>query len=235
MDEPMSEQLGRIEKSTTERFEGKRKLFLVPIMYEPPSIPDEGKDLLRRYWRQAQAQITNLEAQLGEVKHVYVESVTESGEEALRQVESGFSHTYNLVKEAQLNGAVLEATEDQDTLFQFIDLQRLLMFPLTSAAVADRLQEWHQESMRGRYQHIGQRIADTLEVGEAGLLIINERHQVQFPQDLEVIYVSPPALDEYRRWLSGYVAQQQRQAAETAAGARAEEGGAEEEGPSQRE
>ena len=44
---------------------------------------------------------------------------------------------------------------------------------------------------------------------------ITERHQVQFPTDVEVFFVAPPALDEFRRWVTEWVAQQQ--AAEEAA------------------
>ena len=47
---------------------------------------------------------------------------------------------------------------------------------------------------------------------ETGLLLIGERHQVQFPADIEVFYVAPPALDEYRRWLQNWAAAQQRAA-----------------------
>ena len=43
---------------------------------------------------------------------------------------------------------------------------------------------------------------------EVGLLIINERHQAQFPPGIEVFYVAPPALDQFRRWLDAWVARQ---------------------------
>ena len=50
---------------------------------------------------------------------------------------------------------------------------------------------------------------------QTGLLLISERHQVQFPQDIEVFYVSPPALDEFHRWLQNWIADQQKAAART--------------------
>ena len=31
---------------------------------------------------------------------------------------------------------------------------------------------------------------------------------LQFPQDIEVFYVAPPALDEYRRWVDAWLARQ---------------------------
>jgi hypothetical protein len=30
---------------------------------------------------------------------------------------------------------------------------------------------------------------------------MRENHQVQFPPDVQVFYIAPPALDEIRRWL----------------------------------
>ena len=61
--------------------------------------------------------------------------------------------------------------------------------------------------------------------------MISERHQVQFPSDIEVFYVSPPALDDYRRWLQKWMEQQQAtaEAAKEASADDAEEEGAGEE------
>ena len=86
------------------------------------------------------------------------------------------------------------------------------MIPLASASVGSKLQEWHSESNRQRYEHIAANIDSTLGENETGLLLISERHQVQFPSDVEVFYVSPPALDEYRRWFNNWMEQQQAQA-----------------------
>jgi hypothetical protein len=44
------------------------------------------------------------------------------------------------------------------------------------------------------------KIRETLEDDEAGLLFIREGHSVQFPSDIEVFSIFPPALDEIHRW-----------------------------------
>ena len=212
----MSQEFARIEKSTTERFLDKRKLFLVPNMYEPPSISNDGSILLRKYWRQVQAQITNLESGLGQVQHIYTETITQHGQEGLQQIESSLQQTYPLIKEAHLNGAVVHATENEEALLQLMDLQRLSLFPLASSTITTRLTEWHLESIRQRWDHIANLVAETLRINEVGLLIINEHHQVQFSPDIEIIYVSPPALDEYRRWLMTHLTEQRREAIEAA-------------------
>ena len=67
------------------------------------------------------------------------------------------------------------------------------------------------ENLKNRYAYISNRINESLGNNEVGILLINERHQVQFPTDVEVFYVSPPALDEYRRWLQNWLASNQKQ------------------------
>ena len=83
------------------------------------------------------------------------------------------------------------------------------MIPLASETVAVKLPELFTESNKSRYQHIASQIDSTLGENEVGLLLVSERHQIQFPDDIEVFYVSPPALDEFRRWLQNWAARQQ--------------------------
>jgi hypothetical protein len=47
---------------------------------------------------------------------------------------------------------------------------------------------------------MAKRISETLKEDEAGLLFIREEHSVQFPGDVEVFSIFPPALDEIHRW-----------------------------------
>ena len=82
------------------------------------------------------------------------------------------------------------------------------MMPLASERVAQRVQEWFTDSNRERYKHIAERIDASIGEDQVGLLLISEGHQVQFPSDLEVFYVAPPALDEYQRWFQGWLEEQ---------------------------
>jgi hypothetical protein len=61
--------------------------------------------------------------------------------------------------------------------------------------------EFYIEASRKRYEHISKRIDETLKANEIAILFIREGHLVQFPEDVEVFSVSPPTLDEIRRWL----------------------------------
>lgn len=209
----MSQELSRMERPSTDRFSGKRKLLLVPLLYGPPTASEEGTAILQRYWEQVQAQISDLQSKLGGLNHIYHESLTSGGEEGLKQLEAMDQRSHGLIAAKCEAGAVLEATEDQEILLEALDLQRCLMVPLMTEKVALTLNEWMTERNHSRYENIGTQIDETLGENEVGLLMINERHQVQFAEDIEVFFVAPPALADFRAWIQQWAAQQQAQAA----------------------
>jgi len=211
----MVQELGRIERPSAEQYVGKRKLLLLPLVYGPPAEAQEGLAIWQTYWEQAQLQIASLELRLGAISHIYHESLAEGGPQGLEYLERVDQRSYHLVQTKSQAGAVLEATESDEFLSETLDLQRCLMMPLTSEKVAHRLHEWFSESNRNRYQHIAMQINATLGENEVGLLLISERHQVQFPEDVEVFYVAPPALEDFRHWLRDWVTQQQQPVGET--------------------
>ena len=209
----MADELGRIQRPTAGQYDGRRKLLLVPLVYGPQADNAEGVEVLQRYWEQMQAQVDALEEALGGLQHVYHESLTVGGDEGLQQLGAADQRSHGFITSKTQAGAILEATEDIDVLLETLDLQRCMMIPLASASVGSRLQEWHSDSNRQRYEFIANQIDSTLGENETGLLLISERHQVQFPNDIEVFYVSPPALEEYRRWFQNWAEQQQAAAA----------------------
>ena len=210
----MTQELGRISRPAADQYRGRRKLILVPLVHSPAPNEPDGTAALQNYWQQAQIQVAALENALGGLQRLYHESVTEGESAGLEQLRAGDLRSHNFISLKCETGAVLEATEDIEILLETLDLQRCLMMPMASTAVAARLQEWHADANRRRYEHIASRIDSTLEEDGIGLLLISERHQVQFPADLEVFYVSPPALDEFRRWLQNWAARQQQAAVE---------------------
>jgi hypothetical protein len=205
----MSQELGRMERPSQESFRGKRKLLLVPRVYEPRSGADEVGDIIQRYWDQVQSHVISLESGLGPIKHIYYESLTDGAEQGLGYLETIDKRCHSFVQSKSQVGATLEATEDEETLVETIDLQRCLMLPFVSNTVATKLHEWFTDGIRRRYEHISKRIDETLGENEVGLLVINEGHQVQFPSDVEVFFVAPPVLDEFRRWLDSWITKQQ--------------------------
>ena len=207
----MAQELGRISRPAAGQYEGRRKLLLVPLVYGPQANVPDGVAVLQKYWEQMQTQVESLVAALGGLHHIYHESLPEGGETGLAQLGQADQRSYAFVKSKCDDGAELEATEETEVLLETLDLQRCMMIPLASGNVAQKLQEWFTQANKTRYDHIASQIDSTLGENQVGLLLISERHQVQFPEDIEVFYVSPPALDEFRRWLQNWMAQQQAQ------------------------
>ena len=206
----VSQELGRVERPAAQQYAGKRKLLLLPLIQAPGLEAPAAKELLDKFWEQAGQQIDSLERGLGLLRHIFHETLTEGGESGLKQLEVSDSRSHRFLQEKCLAGASLVAIEDPELLMETLDLRRFLMMPLASQRVAQRLQEWFSESNRERYQHIAERINASIKEDQVGLLLISEGHQVQFPSDLEVFYVAPPALDEFRRWFQGWLAEQRQ-------------------------
>ena len=213
----MAEELTRITRPAAANYQGKRKLLLVPLIQlpvPPDAIPPDGAEIIARYWEQVDVQVRAVQNALGSITRVYHENVPGAGADGLGYLEASGQGSHPLVKSLTDAGATLETAESMDIMAEILDLQRCLMQPLMSQTVAARLQEWFADTNRRRNDFIAEAIDSTLPEDETGLLLINERHQVQFPADLEVIYVAPPALDEFRRWLQNWTETLQRQMAE---------------------
>jgi len=99
------------------------------------------------------------------------------------------------------NGAELEVIEDTELASECMDWERCLLVGLLSDTVVRKVSEFYMEASRKRYEHISKRIDETLKADEIAILFIREGHRVQFPDDVDVFSVAPPALDEIHRWL----------------------------------
>jgi hypothetical protein len=197
----MPEQLGKIERLEVERFKQGKKLYLVPLVYSGEEAPDEYKGKCNRYWHQVTEQLTNLASKLGSVNRVYHESIFQSGEDGLKATERLNPSSYQIAKTQCANGAVFEAVEEKELFEEVMDWQRCLMLGFLSDKVANKVSEFYIEAAKKRNEFMAKEISGTLKDDEAGLLFIREGHSVQFPSDIEVFSVFPPALDEIHRWL----------------------------------
>ena len=197
----MSQDLGKIEKPSVEEYRAARKLFFVPLLFTPRDIQGELFEKVFRYWDQVDAQLTSLELKLGIAKKVYHELVPIGGKEGSKIIEELNSTSYGIVKARLDKGAQLEPLEDADLLTESMDWTRCLAVGLQNAKVFDKVYESYIQAQKKRNEHIAKMINDTLKESEVGILLMREGHQVQFPADIEVFYVSPPGLDEIKRWL----------------------------------
>ncbi len=197
----MTEELGRIEKPEAEQFKGERKLYLVPLLFAGPDAPEEFIERFDLYWQQVDEQITNQEARIGRVRRVYHESIALGGEQGLKVIETLSAPAHRIVEKKCQAGATLEATELSELAEECMDWERCLLMGFYSRKAAAVVSEFYRETSKQRYDHIASRIDETLEADEVGVLFIREGHMVQFPGDIEVFMVAPPALDAIHRWL----------------------------------
>jgi len=196
----MAEQLGSIEKPEAERFTGKKKICLVPLLFCGEKAPPDYVEKFNLYWEQVVQQLAHLESRIGKVSHVYYESITESGENGLKVMEKINPPSCKIVTDKCQSGAVLEATEDKELAEETMDWERFILMGFISQKVARTVSESYIEASRKRYEHIARRIDETLKENEVGILFIREDHMVQFPGHIEVFSVAPPALDDIHRW-----------------------------------
>jgi len=210
----MTDELGRIEKPEADQYQGKRRLYLVPLVYTYEDAPAEYTEKYSLYWKQAQAHIRNLESKMGTVDLIYHESVTIAGDKGLEIVEKLSPLSCEIIKERCRSGAKLEVIEDVELIEETMDWERHFMMGFISNKVAKTVSELYAEASRKRYEHIANRIDETLGGENSAILFIRENHRVQFPPDIEVFSVAPPALDEINRWLRDRSQQTEQEAAE---------------------
>jgi hypothetical protein len=197
----MAEELGKIEKPPVEEFKEGRKLYFIPLVHRGEESPDEYIIKFNKYWEQVEKQLTELEAKLGMVKRIYHELVAAVGDEGINVIRELCDKSCEVVKACLEKGAQLEAAEGVDELTEFMDWSRCMMIGLQNPNVINKVYESYVEASRKRNESIISRINETLQKDETGILIMRENHQLQFPADIQIIYVAPPALDEIKRWL----------------------------------
>ena len=196
----MTQRITEIPRPRAESYRPGRKIYLVPTLLAGAGIPDELAEMLERYWDEVREQVENLERTLSKVKHVYHESVFRPGEEGLRTVESVNPHGHTFVNVLCRSTATLEPTDEQEALLEASDWRLCLSMGLASEKVSRIARDSLNDAMQARYLHMATTIDRTLGDDEAGLCILSEDHRVQFPADIQVFYISPPSLDEIKRW-----------------------------------
>ena len=197
----MSEKLGKVEKPSLEKFKEGRKLYFVPLIYRGQESPEEYLEKFNRYWNEVENQMSVLEQKLGKVDKIYHELISVSGEDGVKAIKELSDKSYEIIKNRIDKGAQLEAAEEGDLLTELMDWSRCLATGLQSQRIFTQIYESYTEANKKRNEYIGRQIDETHKADEIGILFMREGHQVQFPQDIQVFYVAPPALDEIRRWL----------------------------------
>lgn len=197
----MSEELGRIEKPEVEKYKQGRKLYFIPLIYSTSESPAEYIQKFNKYWNEVENQLGELESKLGQIKHIYHELIAASGEDGIKSIKALNEKSSGVTENRLSKGALLEAIEDMDMLTEFMDWSRCLAIGLQNHKVITRVYEAYTEVSKKRNEQIAKNIDQTLKPDEAGILFMRESHHIQFPPDIQIFYIAPPALDEIKRWL----------------------------------
>jgi hypothetical protein len=200
----MSEELGKIEKPNAADFKLGRKLYFVPLVFSSRELTAEYSDISDRYWEQVESQLAGLESKLGKTEHIFHELVPESGEEGLKTLKQLKVKSLKLVESRLAKGTVLDSAEDEEILAELMDWSRCLALGLQSHGVYTAIYNSYVEASKKRNEAISRKIDQTIKENQSAILIMGESHQVSFPADIQVFYISPPALDELKRWLRDY-------------------------------
>jgi len=199
----MSEELGKIEKPPVESFKAGRRLYFVPLLPGTKEAQAEYVEKSIKYWEQVEDQVGDLELKLGKVSRIYHEFISAGGDDGIREVEELNDKSCQIINGRLEKGAQLEPTEERELLTEFMDWTRCLSIGLRNQKVFTKVYEFYKEATKKRNENIARQIDETLKADEIGILFMIEGHQVQFPTDIEVFYIAPPALDEIKRWLRG--------------------------------
>lgn len=177
-----------------------RKLYLVPLVYDLPDPPEGYAERVAAYWKEVGEHIGKLEARFGQVRKIYHESLSAGGEEGLRSVERINPPVHKLLDRKRRQGAELVAIEDGEVLQELLDWGRCLAV-VRSPKVVRQVSTFYQEISQRRNQIMAERIDADLQDEEAALLLVSQDHALRFPTDVQVFYISPPALEAVRRLL----------------------------------
>ena len=196
----MGEELGKIEKPSVDQFAKGRRLLFVPLLLKGGEVTKEYSEKLDKYWSQVEQQIDNLVSKLGGIQRLFHELVYLTGKEGLDELKGINEPTYVIAEKLVDKGASFEAVEDKELLTELSDWGRCLSSGLENQKVFTEVFNSYEEALTKRNDYITKKIDETLKPDEIGILFFSERNQIKFPQDVEVFYIAPPALDEINRW-----------------------------------
>ncbi len=193
-------ELGQITKPNVEDFAGRRKLYCVANIYPIEDAPEDYKELVSKYWDEVVQQIDKIEA-AGKTRKIFCEIISEQSEEAFGVLNRINEKLLQIVRKKLDEGGTLIPLENPEILGPYTDWGNCLRVVFTKE-VFDKILEFYKEFSEKRFQHIMEVIDGNLLEAEAGLLIMKDedRAKLQFPGDVEVFLITPPAYDDVVRW-----------------------------------
>lgn len=211
-------ELGKIEKPEAKSFTAKRKLYVVPTLpFEELALQfklDAAK--LERFWGEVRKKIEHFVSTYGNIGVVYLEGINEDDKPGIEYFDKfgKESNHYKLIKSLLDGGAIIKGIEKSEC----IERSKLLFEEYSKSFLPD-IKEFHQGfygkdiDFDGWRNYLVKRIQDTqdemskfankliveLPADNNGILIITDGRPIEFPEDMDVFQIRPPAFDEIAR------------------------------------
>lgn len=207
--------LGKIEKPKVSDFGESRRLYCLPLIPQlnQRDLAEDLKKSIEEFWIQVASKIEDLE-RMGNVTHVFVESITESGESGLEMVKQLSEQCYKIVKEKVDKGAELVVVENEEILNEFLEWSLCLSVIRRSQKVFTKVYEFHKDANDRRKKEIAKKIDQTLKKIDCGLLIMTDENRLQIQpflsSDIQVFLIHPPAFNDIMRGFREFLQKQGR-------------------------
>jgi len=205
--------LAKIEKPKTSDFGESRRLFCIPLIPQLTQnhLVEDLKKSMEEFWRQVASKLEDLK-RIGEVSHVFVESVTKEGKPGLDMVKQFSEECYGIVKEKVDKGAKLIAVENEEILNEFMDWSLCLSVIRRSQKVFNKVFEFHQNARNRRNREMAKKIDESLKKNDCGLLLMTDENRMQIQpilsSDIQVFLVHPPAYNDVMRGFREFLQKQ---------------------------
>ena len=210
-------ELGKIEKPEASNFSAKRKLYVVPTLpFEELSMQYDIGIKVERFWGEVKEKINYFSSTYGNINTLYIEGLTEdqkAGQEYLEKLGKENNY-YKLLKDLIDKGAVIRGIEKSGLMEKL-----KLLFEEYSKSFLPEIKEFHRgyygkdinfdgwreylvkniTEMQDEMGKSATRILGELPPDSSGILIITDGRPVEFPEEVDVFQIRPPAFDEIER------------------------------------
>lgn len=205
--------LGKIEKPKISDFGESRRLFCIPLIpqFNQKDLSDKLKKSIAEFWPQVASKLEDLK-RMGEISHVFVESITKEGKTGLDMIKQLSEECYSIVKEKVDKGAKIISIESEELLNEFMDWSFCLSVIRKSQKVFTKVFEFHQNAKNRRNKEIAKKIDESLKKNDCGLLLMTDENRMKIQPilslDIQVFLVHPPAYNDIMRGFREFLQKQ---------------------------
>ncbi|MCP8312089.1 MAG: hypothetical protein L6N95_03040 [Candidatus Methylarchaceae archaeon HK01B] len=165
-----------------------RTLFVVPKMYTQKQfrliakdLPPDFEERHAEFWSYVKERTFKL---TGRINRIYFDSLTEFGEEGLKDIMSEDEDAGEIVKSLMQSGTILHSTEDK-VLVGETKSWLSMMETMNDETIVDML----HKNMKERDEFVCHSIDSTLKKGEMAILFLSPERKVGLSEDIKVVRV----------------------------------------------